>query len=245
MRSRTTRRSSKPTPARSDEQSASARQAIRLRKRMRFFEPGAVRVKICGITTEADARMCIAAGTDALGFNFYRGSKRYLAPLTAIPWIQKLDESIDRVAVVVNPEEELLETIRAAGCFDAVQFHGDETPGFCEWAGMARWIKAVRVRSAEAMEAALAFDTPNLLFDAWLEGAYGGTGLRLDWDAVRDFVIGVRDRRFILAGGLTVHNVRQAIRIVRPHGVDVAGGVELVPGKKEEYLVREFIKSVR
>jgi phosphoribosylanthranilate isomerase len=95
------------------------------------------------------------------------------------------------------------------------------------------------------MQAALRFETPNILFDAWLDGAYGGTGLRLDWDAVRDFVIGVNDRRFLLAGGLTVHNVRQAVRIVRPHGVDVAGGVELTPGKKEEYLVREFIRAAR
>jgi len=212
---------------------------------MSFFDPGAVRVKICGITSETDAKISIAAGADALGFNFYRGSKRYLDPQAAIPWIRDLGDMVDRVAVVVNPEEELLEKIRSAGCFEAIQFHGDETPSFCEWAGFARWIKAVRVRNPGAMDSALSYDTPNILFDAWLDGAYGGTGLRLDWDSVRDFVMGVKDRRFILAGGLTVHNVRQAIRIVRPHAVDVAGGVELVPGKKEEYLVREFIKAIR
>lgn len=204
-----------------------------------------LRVKICGITSEADARMCIAAGADALGFNFYRGSKRFIDPVAAIPWIRELGDEVDRVAVLVNPDNELMDTVRSGGCFEAVQFHGDETPSFCDWAGFARWIKAVRIRTPSDMQTAMRFETPNILFDAWLDGAYGGTGLRLDWDAVRDFVIGVNDRRFLLAGGLTVHNVRQAVRIVRPHGVDVAGGVELTPGKKEEYLVREFIRAAR
>ncbi|MDX2080122.1 MAG: phosphoribosylanthranilate isomerase [Terrimicrobiaceae bacterium] len=212
---------------------------------MNFFEPGVNRIKICGITSEDDARMCIAAGADALGFNFYRGSKRYVDPDSAIPWIQDLGNGVDRVAVVVNPSEELLDKIRAGGCFSAVQFHGDETPAFCDWAGFSRWVKAVRVKSANSLGQALEYDTPNILFDAWVEGNYGGTGMRLNWDMVRDFVVEHKGPRYILAGGLNVHNVRQAIRIVRPHGVDVAGGVEISPGKKEEYLVQEFIRAAR
>lgn len=212
---------------------------------MSFFDTGVVRVKICGLTSEADARMCITAGADALGFNFYPGSKRYIDPVTALPWIRDLGDLVQRVAVVVNPDTQLLDILRDSGAVDIIQFHGDETPAFCEWAGFPRWIKAVRVRDTTAMESALAYETPHLLLDSFVEGSYGGTGTRLDWDNVRDFVVGVRGRDFILAGGLTVHNVRQATRIVRPHAVDVAGGVELIPGKKEEYLVREFIKSVR
>jgi len=189
--------------------------------------------------------MCVAAGADALGFNFYPGSKRYLDPVVAIPWIRELGDAVERVAVVVNPGEALLETLRAAGCFEVIQFHGDESASFCSWSGFARWIKAIRVGNENALHSALEYDTPYLLLDAWVEGVYGGTGKRLDWDMVRDFVIKVNDRRFILAGGLNVHNVRQAMRIVRPHAVDVAGGVELSPGKKEEYLVREFVRTVR
>lgn len=212
---------------------------------MNFTKPGLVRVKICGLTNEGDARMSIDAGADALGFNFFHGSKRYLDPDTAIPWIRSLGASADRVAVVVNPEERLLAKLREAECFEMIQFHGDESPLFCVQAGFPHWIKAVRVKNNTALDASLAYSTPHLLLDAWSEAAFGGTGMRLDWDLVRDFLLEHKDRQFILAGGLTVQNVRQAIRISRPHAVDVASGVELIPGKKEEYLVREFIHVVR
>jgi phosphoribosylanthranilate isomerase len=149
------------------------------------------------------------------------------------------------VAVVVNASEELLERIRAAGCFEAVQFHGDESPESCALAGFPRWIKAIRVSGPDVVGGSLAFPTPNILFDGWTAKAYGGTGQRLDWDIVRDFVLSHPVRRFILAGGLTAQNVRQAIRIVRPHAVDVASGVELNLRKKDEYLVREFILEAK
>ncbi len=204
-----------------------------------------VRVKICGITNEADARAAITAGADALGFNFYRGSKRYIDPVESADWIRDLGDTVDRVAVVVNPSEQLLDNIRRAACFEIIQFHGDETPDFCDWAGFARWIKAIRVRNKEAIEKSNTYETPNILFDSWIDGAYGGTGSRLDWDMLRKFTVRKPDRRFILAGGLNPQNVKQAIRTVRPHAVDVAGGVEIVPGKKEDYLMKEFVKAVR
>jgi len=185
--------------------------------------------------------MCVSAGADALGFNFFSGSSRHIDPEDSIPWIRDLGSKADRVAVVVNPAEELLEKLRRAGCFEAIQFHGDESPEFCARAGFFRWIKAIRVSGPEAVGGALAFQTPNILFDGWTAKAYGGTGQRLDWDIVRDFVLSHPDRRFILAGGLNAQNVRQAIRIVRPHAVDVASGVEVNLRKKDEYLVRQFI----
>ena len=189
--------------------------------------------------------MSVGAGADALGFNFYPGSKRYLDPDRAIPWIRGLGDAADRVAVVVNPDESLLDKLRSAGCFEAVQFHGDESPAFCERSGYPVWIKALRVKGHEELLAVPDYNTPHLLLDAWSDGAYGGTGKRLDWDLARDFLSGQSGRRFILAGGLNVQNVRQALRIVRPHAVDVASGVELNPGIKDEYLVREFIRVVR
>ena len=188
--------------------------------------------------------MALAAGADALGFNFFAGSKRYLEIEQAIPWIRDL-EGADRVAVVVNPEESLLENLRAAECFEAVQFHGDESPAFCAAAGFSVWIKAVRVREGEALATSLYYNTPHILLDAWSAEAYGGTGKRLDWDLVRDFIIEQESRKFILAGGLDMRSVSQALRIIRPHAVDVASGVESNPRKKEEYLVREFISAVR
>ncbi len=212
---------------------------------MNFPQPGGVRVKICGMTSPADAKMCISEGADALGFNFFPGSARYIDPEVAIPWIRDLHGQASRVAVVVNPEESLLELLRAADCFELVQFHGDETPEACKRAGFPNWIKALRISEPSMLEEALLFDTPNILLDAWSPKAYGGTGTRLDWDMIRDFAGQNPDRRLILAGGLNVQNVRQAIRTVRPSAVDVASGVEINPGKKEEYLVREFLLAVK
>lgn len=212
---------------------------------MNFLETSGPQVKICGITNPTDAGMCLAAGADALGFNFYSGSSRYVEPEEAIPWIRTLGNKAARVAVVVNPSEDLLEKLRAAECFEMIQFHGDESPAFCEQAGFAHWIRAVRVPDPSALAGALAFQTPNILFDSWSAGAYGGTGTRLDWDIIRDFLPRHPERRFLLAGGLNPGNVHQAVRIVRPRAVDVASGVELKPGKKDEYLVREFLHAAR
>lgn len=211
---------------------------------MSFLESGAVRVKVCGITNEMDAKMCISAGADALGFNFYSKSQRYLDPDRALDWIQKLDGRIDRVAVVVNPDECLLDKLRNAECFEMIQFHGDENPAFCEAARFANWIKAIRVRDENSIHEAFAYHTPNLLFDSWVSGEYGGTGRHFDWEIARDLAASNDDRRLILAGGLTVRNVREAVNIVHPFAVDVAGGVEESPGKKEARLVRDFIQAV-
>ncbi len=212
---------------------------------MTFLSGGSPAVKICGITNPNDARVCLDAGADALGFNFFPGSKRFIDPTAGIPWIRELGDGIARVAVVVNPDEALLEKLAEAGCFEAIQFHGDETPEFCSRAGFAEWIKAIRVQSADSLSAALDFPTPAILLDSWSAGAYGGTGHRLDWDLARDFVRAHPAHRFLLAGGLDLSNVRQAVRIVQPAAVDVASGVESSPGKKDPYLVREFIDQVR
>ena len=212
---------------------------------MSFLDPGGVHVKICGITTPADARMCLSAGADALGFNFFPGSARYIDPADSIQWIRDLGGEAARVAVVVNAPQESLQIIRESGCFDFIQFHGDENPEVCGQAGFSRWIKAVRVSGPDDVGGSLSFATPNILLDGWTAQAYGGTGQRLDWDMVRDVVTDHPARRFLLAGGLNVQNVRQAIRIVRPHAVDVASGVELSPRKKDEYLVRQFVEQAK
>lgn len=206
-------------------------------------EKTSLRTKICGLTVPEDAEMAIQAGADALGFNFFRGSKRYLDLETAQDWISLLKGRADRVAVVVNATPKELAAIRGSGCFEFIQFHGDETPEFCATEGGENWIRAIRVKDDQSIRQAYSYQTPYLLFDAWSETGYGGTGTRLNWDHIRDFVIAAPDRKVILAGGLTPHNVRDAVRIVRPYAVDVASGVELEPSRKNEYLVREFIRT--
>ena len=101
------------------------------------------------------------------------------------------------------------------------------------------------MKSEESLQEALRYDTPHLLLDAWSESAYGGTGLRLDWEAMREFVVAQPARQVILAGGLGPENVSEAIRRVRPHAVDAASGVENGPGRKARDRVAEFISAAR
>jgi phosphoribosylanthranilate isomerase len=212
---------------------------------MRLFEHPVPRVKICGITTEADARMCINAGADALGFNFYSDSKRYIDPATALPWISSLHGAADRVAVVVNASLNLVKDLWDSGCFEMIQFHGDETPLQCETTGVSQWMKAVRARDAAALAHSLEFSTPQILLDAWSPTGYGGTGEVADWKLIRDFIANSRLRKYVLAGGLTPLNVAQAIAEVQPWAVDVAGGVETSPGFKDPSLVKSFILEAK
>lgn len=211
---------------------------------MRLFRPGSGHVKICGITCEEDALDCIEAGADALGFNFFPGSSRHIS-LESLEWIRRLNGLVDRVAVVVNPEQELIDTLWRSGCFEMVQFHGDESPTLCAMSGVTSWMKAVRVRDRESLAEANRFSTPHILLDSWSAVAYGGTGKTADWKMIGEFLEEHPEHRFVLAGGLTPGNVAGAIRAVRPVAVDVAGGVEESPGRKDPAKVRAFIEAAR
>ena len=193
-----------------------------------------MRIKICGVTSSADAEMAVAAGDEALGFNFYRGSKRCILFEESRAWINSLSGRAFRVAVVVNAGMDELHTLRDSGCFEAVQFHGDETPEFCARAGFSAWIRAVRVKCKASLREALRYDT-----------SYGGTGRRLDWDLMREFVAAQPAKQVILAGGLGPENVREAIRIVQPHAIDAASGLESSPGRKASDRVLDFIRAAR
>jgi phosphoribosylanthranilate isomerase len=213
---------------------------------MNFLGAGnPVRIKICGITSPADAEMAVAAGADALGFNFYRGSKRWLLFEESRAWISSLEGRAFRVAVVVNSEMQELEALRESGCFEAVQFHGEETPEFCASAGFPAWIRAVRVKDQQSLQDALRYDTGYLLLDAWSETSHGGTGCQLDWALAREFVVAQPARQVILAGGLGPENVREAIQVVRPYAVDAASGVESSPGRKVRDRIADFIERAR
>lgn len=213
-----------------------------------FFDHTPAAPKICGITTREDALGTIESGAGALGFNFHPLSPRSVPANGDLSWIKLLKAGFPEiafVAVVVNPEKELLERLETAGCFDAIQFHGDESPEFCaaEGVGFARWIKAFRVSSPEDLEATLAFKTPFLLLDASVPGTYGGSGQTIDWKLASGFVSSHPEKRLILAGGLNPGNVAEAVQAVNPHAVDAASGVESRPGRKDPEKVREFITA--
>ena len=213
---------------------------------MNFLKPGPpVRIKICGITAQQDAFMAIDAGVDALGFNFFRGSRRFISLEENRSWIASLGGQAFRVAVVVNATMGELTALRESGCFEAIQFHGTETPELCATIGFPVWIRAVRVQGEDSLAEALRYDTPNLLLDAWSDSFYGGTGRKVDWTSAARFVAAQPSRRLILAGGLNADNVGDAIRAVRPHAVDVASGVESSPGRKDIRRIRDFVRAVR
>ncbi|MEX1119552.1 MAG: phosphoribosylanthranilate isomerase [Terrimicrobiaceae bacterium] len=212
---------------------------------MSLRAPHGVFVKICGLTSPEDAGLAVGLGADAIGINFFAGSKRYVPLAEAEPWLKTLTGRVQKVAVVVNPGEAEVKALRESQVFDAIQFHGDESPAFCQDCGFDLWIKAVRVRDRSSLETALTYSSPYLLLDAWSETGWGGTGVRLDWGMVRSFVDDHPEKKVILAGGLTPNNLADALRIVAPFGVDVASGVEVEPRRKEEYLLREFLKTAR
>jgi phosphoribosylanthranilate isomerase len=203
-----------------------------------------VRVKICGITTAADALAAVDAGANLVGFNFYEKSTRFLMQSAAAKIRAQLPKNVEAVGIFVNATAAGIAALCHSLELDAAQLHGDEPPeAVAEVARSVPVIKAFRVeldfplKTLEEYRDAFAF-----LFDAAHTGQYGGTGRTTDWDVARR---AAKDHRIILAGGLKVENVAAAVRIVRPYGIDVASGVESKPGKKDHGRVREFIQEVR
>ena len=203
-----------------------------------------VKVKVCGITNQADALEALEAGADALGFNFYARSPRYIAPEEARRIIERLPPAVLCVGVFVN-EDNAAAVSRMAerSGVSAVQLHGDETPEYCAALGGLEVIKALRVGKDFAPEEAARYPAQSILLDAYSASARGGTGETFDWTLAR------RTREVVaqlyLAGGLTPENVAGAVAAVAPYAVDVCSGVELAPGQKDPARVRAFIAAVR
>ncbi len=208
--------------------------------------PLRVRVKICGITSPEDAEAAIAAGADALGFNTWQGSRRYLDLDTAAEWISTLPTFVTRVALCVNTPLEQAQRLAALPCLDALQFHGDESHEYCAlFAGLGRpFIRAVRLGAAHELGGLIQWSTRQLLVDAAVPGAYGGTGCSADLALAAEAVAGFPRLSVTLAGGLEPDNVAAAVRRVRPYAVDVASGVESAPGKKDAGKMRAFVQAV-
>jgi phosphoribosylanthranilate isomerase len=206
-----------------------------------------VRVKICGITNEHDARTSIVLGASALGFNTWHGSKRYLDLATAGGWIAELPPFVTRVALLVNAPLAEAERVARLPFIDALQLHGDEDAQYC--AQVARFgrpfIKALRLRSAAELEGLERFATRHFLIDAHVEGQFGGTGITADLALAKEFSARYLDATLILAGGLRAENVAAAVREVRPFGVDVSSGVEAGAGRKDAALVRAFVEAAQ
>ena len=199
------------------------------------------RIKICGITREADAIAAAEAGVDAIGLVFYPDSPRCVSIEQAQRIRRALPPFVTTVGLFVNaPENEVRDALSRVP-LDLLQFHGDETPDFCAGFGHP-WIRAVRVRDSRVVAAAEStYDRAfGLLADAYDPDRYGGTGTTFNWD----WLPATRSLPLILAGGLTAENVGEAVQCVRPWAVDVSGGVESGPGIKSHQRINEFVREV-
>ncbi len=206
-----------------------------------------VRVKICGVTNPADAEAAIECGADALGFNFYPGSKRYIQLEAASAWMSELPRDIIRVAVLVNPTWEEAIRLGEHPSITGLQLHGSEKPDFClnlRRRGI-RFAKALSVVDAFSLRNLPPYSTKTFVIDSAGAGVFGGSGTIFPWSIARDFVRKQIGYRVVLAGGLTPANITEAIRIVRPFGVDVTSGVEAAPGRKDHHRLREFIAAAK
>ncbi|OGX28320.1 MAG: hypothetical protein A2705_01290 [Omnitrophica WOR_2 bacterium RIFCSPHIGHO2_01_FULL_52_10] len=202
------------------------------------------RVKICGITSIEDAQMAVDAGASALGFIFHKKSPRYVSPSKVRPIIEALPPFVTPVGVFVNGSEHAVRDICRLARIATVQFHGEESPGYCKRFKHFKIVKAFRVKDTFDFKSILQYKVDAYLFDTFQEetASFGGTGKTFNWELLKNYKF---DKPVILSGGLNPENVRQAIEAVRPYAVDVASGVEKSPGIKDYRLVQAFFTALQ
>jgi phosphoribosylanthranilate isomerase len=201
-----------------------------------------IRVKICGITNLDDALAAVYYGADALGFVFYKGSPRYISYRNSASIIKKLPPLITTVGVFVDEKPSHVEKIISRTCIDVVQFHGNEAPELCNCSRSL--IKAIKVKSLESLEPLDKYKSKvsAFLLDTFTPNALGGTGQTFNWDIA---IYAKKFGKIILAGGLNADNVIEAVKHVKPYGVDVSSSIESKKGKKDHKKIKLFIEKVK
>jgi phosphoribosylanthranilate isomerase len=210
------------------------------------------------MTNLEDALTAVDAGADAVGFVFYEKSPRNISVEAAREIVEKLPESVEKVGVFVDLESERIREIVLAVGLGAVQLHGDKSMN-CLWedlrpsaqsVGASKLIPMMYAETLRDCGFLINEDVRDQIFaillDSRSEVTPGGTGATFDWESTRDIVQAISLLvPVIVAGGLTPGNVREAMRLFQPFGVDVVSGLEASPGKKDPEKVRAFVKAVR
>ncbi len=188
-------------------------------------------------------QLVVSAGADAIGLVFYPPSPRCVSVEQAAEILKAMPAFVTSVALFVNPEPAFVQTVIEQTQVDLLQFHGDESPAFCQQFDRP-YIKAVRMQAETDLQAlATAYaSAQGLLVDTYKKGVPGGTGESFNWQWLPE--PDTLSLPLILAGGLNPENVQQAIETVRPWAVDVSGGIETAPGQKSEQKVKAFVKAV-
>jgi phosphoribosylanthranilate isomerase len=203
-----------------------------------------VRVKICGITNLKDALDAARLGCDGLGFVFYKKSPRYIAPEKAKIIVSKLAPQLIKIGVFANAREKTVKRIAGLCNLNILQFHGQESPAFCERFAGYKVIKAFRIKNKIDLKRVLKYKTFAYLFDTFVKSKIGGTGKEFNWNLLtREF--GGINKPVFLSGGLNDKNVKQAIRAVRPAWVDASSSLEIIPGSKDTGKIKKFIRAAK
>jgi phosphoribosylanthranilate isomerase len=210
------------------------------------------RIKICGLTRLEDLQGAVAAGADALGFVFYTGSSRHIAPEAAATLIAAVPPFTTTTGLFVNATLEEVRRILAVAPVAMLQFHGDETPAQCAAIADAvkrPFMRALRIKPEMRADDLLKYESEyraagplfaGLLLDTFVD-SYGGSGKVFDWSVIPANLA----PRAVLSGGLSVQNVTEAVARIRPHAVDVSSGVEQSKGIKDVAKIHAFIEAVR
>ena len=199
------------------------------------------RVKFCGLTHEEDIARAVKLGVDALGFVFYAPSSRSVAPDHAAMLTSSVPAFVTRVGLFVNEQPAIIQNIFERTRLNLIQYHGDETPEFCDAVGLP-FIKAFRVRPEIDIQTEMERypNASGFLLDAYVKGQPGGTGERFDWGMIPQ-----SNAPIILAGGLSPDNAKDAIEQVAPWALDVSGGIETKPGRKDPDKMLRFMNACR
>lgn len=199
------------------------------------------KVKICGITTPADAQVALQAGADMIGLIFYPPSPRYVPTEQAQAIVASLPEGFPTVGVFVNEPVDTVTWVARTSGVQMVQLHGTESPAMCR---QLSWpvLKTFRFTATVQPEMMRQYEVAAFLIEGFHATLYGGGGVKADWQRVAALQ---HYGRLILAGGLTPDNVQEAIRIVQPYAVDVCSGVEATPGTKDAAKVHAFVQHVK
>lgn len=201
-----------------------------------------VRVKVCGITRDEDAKAAVQAGVDAIGFVFWPHSARYIDPDSARRIAANIPPFVCIVGVYVDPDAAWVEETMQVARLNLLQFHGDETPEFCNQF-FQPYIKAIRVKQGtDLLQYAERYHSAKgLLLDAYAENIPGGTGHAFDWRLIPQHL----PLPLVLSGGLNPNNIATAIKQIQPWAVDVSSGVEVSKGIKDEKKIFAFMQGVK
>jgi len=198
-----------------------------------------LKVKICGITNIEDAQLCENLGADALGFIFHKKSKRFIRPETAGKIISKLSPFTLKVGVFVNGTPEEINKTAKEIKLNVVQLHGEEIPDMISEINLPV-IKSFRIKDGFDFSILKKFENLRFLFDTYSEKEYGGTGKTFNWELIP----GELRNKIILSGGISINNIEEVYKKVKPVAVDLSSSLESAPGKKDKEKVKEFFNKI-